>query len=312
MVLSSDEGTWYTLPPFGIDAVPTTIIDHATPLLKAHVRALFRQLPQALAGDEEAIHQMRVAGRRLRVALPLLARKPHGRRVRRGRRILRELTRSAGTSRDLDVGVGLFEERLKERGEIDPERRTLRQRLRSARGRSRVRMAEALMDIDIARVRRDLRVVVSRRAELVFTALLRLRDARDVRGTVILESLATLGESFEPAALHRLRIRLRRLRYAAELAEKLTGQTSEAPALFRQLQDELGRVRDAHVLSCWLGRQAGAAAARGQAALAAAAREEEAFFLERSHEHHRAFLALSPAATVRHGLEAMGASRTAA
>ena len=87
--------------------------------------------------------------RRLRVALPLLARKPQGRRVKRGRRIMRALTRSAGTSRDLDVGVGLFEERLRGRGEMDPERRLLRQRLRAARGRSRVRMAEALMDIDI-------------------------------------------------------------------------------------------------------------------------------------------------------------------
>ena len=292
--------------------MPTTIVDRATPLLKAHVRALFRQLPPALAGDEEAIHQMRVAGRRLRVALPLLGRKPSGRRVRRARRILRELTRSAGTSRDLDVSVALFDERLRARGELDAERRTLRQRVRSARSRSRGRMAEALMDIDIARVRRDLRVVVSRRAELVFTAMLRLRDARDVRGTAILESLASLGEGFDPAALHRLRIRLRRLRYAAELAEKLTGQSSEAPALFRQLQDVLGHVRDAHVLSCWMGRQAAAAASRGQASLAAAAREEEAFFVEMSHEHHRAFLALSPASTVRRGLEAMGASRTAA
>jgi CHAD domain-containing protein len=292
--------------------VPTTIVDRATPLLKAQVRALFRQLPSALAGDEEAIHQMRVAGRRLRVALPLLARKPHGRRVRRGRRILRQLTRSAGTSRDLDVGVALLEARLSERSELDAERRTLRQRLRSARRRARLKMAESLMDIDIARVRRDLRVVVSRRAEVVFMALLRLRDARDVRGSAILESLDTLGDNFDPAALHRLRIRLRRLRYAAELGEKLTGQTSEAPALFRQLQDALGHVRDSHVLSCWLGRQTAAAVARGQAALATAAHEEEAFFLEKSHEHHRFFLALSPAATVRRGLEAMGASRTAA
>lgn len=292
--------------------MPTTIVDRATPVLKEHIRALFRQLPRALAGDEDAIHQMRVAGRRLRVALPLLARKPQGRRVKRGRRIMRALTRSAGTSRDLDVGVGLFEERLRGRGEMDPERRLLRQRLRAARGRSRVRMAEALMDIDIARLRRDLRVILTRRADLVFTALLRLRDARDVRGTAILESLDALGEGFDAAALHRLRIRLRRLRYAAELGEKLTGQTSEAPALFRQLQDLLGHVRDAHVLSRWLGRQAEAAVARGQPALATAAREEEAFFLERSHEHHRSFLSLSPAATVRRGLEAMGASRTAA
>src|SRR2546425_2199332 len=131
--LRGDGGTWYTLPPLGLTAVPTTIVDHATPLLKAHVRALFRQLPPALAGDEEAIHQMRVAGRRLRVALPLLARKPNGRRVRRARRILRELTRSAGASRDLDVGVALFDERLGGRGETEARRRTLRQRLRAAR-----------------------------------------------------------------------------------------------------------------------------------------------------------------------------------
>jgi CHAD domain-containing protein len=292
--------------------VPSKIVDHATPLLKDRVRALFRQLPPALGGDEEAIHQMRVAGRRLRVALPLIAHKPHGRRVRRARRILRELTRSAGTSRDLDVSVALFEARLKDRGSIDAERRTLRQRLRAARGRSRTRMAEALMDIDIARVRRDLRAIVSWGAELIFTALLRIRDARDSRGTVILQTLESLGDRFDPVALHRLRIRLRRLRYAAELAEKLTGQTGEAPVLFRQLQDVLGHVRDAHVLSSWMARQAAAAVARGQAAQAAAAREEEAYFLAQSLELHRSFLALTPAATVRRGLEAMGASRTAA
>jgi CHAD domain-containing protein len=292
--------------------VPSKIVDHATPLLKERVRALFRRLPKALGGDEEAIHDMRVAGRRLRVALPLLAHKPHGRRVRRTRRILRDLTRSAGTSRDLDVSVALLDERLKERGELDAERRTLRQRLRAARGRSRTRMAEALMDIDIARVRRDLRAIVSWRAELVFTALLRLRDARDSRGTDILQALEALGDRFDPAALHRLRIRLRRLRYAAELGEKLTGQTTEAPTLFRELQDVLGHVRDAHVLSSWMGRQAAAAVARGQVALAAAAREEEAYFLEKSLGQHRSFLALSPGATVRRGLEAMGASRTAA
>ena len=290
----------------------STLIDRATPLLKKRVQTLFRELPKALAGNEEAVHQMRVAGRRLRVALPLLGRRPNGHRIRRARRILRDLTRAAGTSRDLDVGLALLEERLAARGEVDPERRTLRQRLRTARRRSRLRMADGLMDLDIAQVRQDLRVVVSRRAELVFTALIRIRDARDSRGATILESLENLGETFDPVALHRLRIRLRRLRYAAELAENLTGQTTEAPTLFRQLQDTLGLVRDNHVLSCWLGRQAAAAEARAQTALAQTARAEEAFFLEASHEHHRAFLVLSPGAAVRRGLEAMGASRSAA
>jgi len=292
--------------------VPSKIVDRATPLLKDRIRALFRQLPKALTGDEESIHQMRVAGRRLRVALPLLARKPHGRRVRRARRILRQLTRAGGTSRDMDVSLSLFEERLKEIGPLTPEKRLLRERLRAGRRRSHARMTDALMDLDIARLRRDLRAVLARRAELVFTVLLRLRDARDSRGAQILESLEVLGEGFDLPSLHQLRRRLRRLRYAAEQAEKLTGQANDAPALFRQLQDALGLVRDAFVIAAWMGRQAAAAAEQGRVELAAEARAQEQFFLERSHEHHRAFLALSPAMTVRRGLEAMGASRSAA
>ena len=61
------------------------------------MRGVFRHLPKGLAGDEEAIHQMRIAGRRLRVALPLVARKPDGRRVKRALGVLRELTRTART-----------------------------------------------------------------------------------------------------------------------------------------------------------------------------------------------------------------------
>jgi hypothetical protein len=76
-----------------------------TDLLRTRVKELFRHLPKGLAGDQEAIHQMRVAGRRLQVALPLLAKKPEGRRVRRSLEVLRELTRTAGGSRDLDVSL---------------------------------------------------------------------------------------------------------------------------------------------------------------------------------------------------------------
>src|SRR5262245_48114862 len=72
-------------------------------LLRAKVREVFRHLPKALSGDAEAVHQMRVAARRLRVALPLLSLRPDGRRVRRAVTLLRDLTRAAGASRDLDV-----------------------------------------------------------------------------------------------------------------------------------------------------------------------------------------------------------------
>ncbi len=286
------------------------VLDPATPLLRERLRALFDQLPAAMAGDEDAIHEMRVAGRRMRVALPVLARRPEGKRVRRARRVLRQLTRRAGQSRDLDVSLGLLEERLREAGPPSQEARLLHRRLRAARRRSRGRMAEALLDLEIARLRRDLRAILRRRAEPVFTVTLRLRDTRDRQGGRLLEGLAGLGARFEPPVLHGLRRRVRRLRYVAELSERLRGQDLEAPRLFKDLQDQLGRVHDLYVLSEWLSRQAAAAGRRGQVALETAARALAEAALAASRAAHEAFLAANPAETVGRALEAIAVVRT--
>ena len=272
---------------------------------------MFQHLPRALAGDEEAIHQMRVSGRRLRVALPLLARKPGGRRVRRALAILRQIRTAAGASRDLDVGVALFEERLRAEGGTLRELKTLGKRLRAARARSRARMAETLMDLEIARLRRHLRRILSRRGEGLFPVLLRLGQERDARGAALLAALAWLDEDYDPDALHRLRIGTRRLRYVAELSEGLKGTAAEAARLFKGLQEQLGQIRDAYVLSAWLGRQAEAARARGQDALAAEAAAQQAFFLEASRAHHRRLLESGAVTTVTRGLEALGAAGVA-
>ena len=284
-----------------------TLIDRTTPLLRQRVRAVFLHLPKALAGDEEAIHQMRVSGRRLRVALPLLAGKPEGRRVRRALAILRQIRTAAGASRDLDVSVALFEAHVKSLEARSAEVRTLLRRLRAARARSRARMAEALMDLEIARLRRHLRRVLSRRGEGLFAVLLRLGAERDARGAALLTALLQLGEEYDPEALHRLRIGARRLRYVAELSEGLRGTPAEASALFKTVQEDLGQIRDAWVLSAWLDRQAGAARARGQAALATEASAQHDLFLEKSRGHHREFLAKGAVTTVTNGLLALGA-----
>jgi CHAD domain-containing protein len=267
---------------------------------------LFRHLPRALAGDAEQLHQMRIAGRRLRVALPLLAAKPHGRRVRGSLAILRSLTRAGGVSRDLDVGLALLEQRL--RGlDTSRARLILRRRLRATRSRSRTTMANALMDLDIARLRRHVRVVEARRAEGIFTVLLRIREVREGAAT-FLEDLRLEAGRYDPVALHRLRRRARRLRYTAEISDVIRGQETEAPALLKKLQDLLGLSRDAHVLATWLGRQRGAAEAAGDTDLAQEAGGLEAFFLEMSREQHRAFVAAGPEALARAALDALGPS----
>jgi CHAD domain-containing protein len=268
--------------------------DRSTPLLKERIRTLFRHFPKGLAGEEEPIHQMRVAARRLRTALPLLARKPGGRRVREALAILRDVTRAGGGSRDLDVGLSLLERRLKASGSVTPELAMLRRRLKGARSRTRGRMANELLDLPISRLRRRLTVVVERRGEDLFTVLSRLRDlAQDERGK-IQEALDSLGERYEPVALHRVRIRCRRLRYAAEVMDALRGQESGVPALFKQVQERLGRIHDAFVLATWMAHQAHLAEARGVSALATEARSQSDALLEESRVEHRQFLEMGP------------------
>lgn len=293
--------------------------ERASPLLRQRVRALFKQLPKGLAGDEEAIHQMRVAGRRLRAALPLLARKPDGKRVKRALRVLRELTRAAGQSRDLDVGLDLLERHLEGQpnprrpDEPDADQKKMRQRLRSARTRSRGRMAEALLDLEIARLRRDLRRVLSHSPCDLFTVVARLRNARDERGEALLARFTALGDRYDPEALHAVRRQSRRLRYIGEVNDALLrDEPSEASALFKSLQDKVGSLHDVHVLARWLEARGNAARQQGRDAEAAAALSLQTHFDERGKELHALLLETRPAETVALALAAMGRSRTAA
>jgi len=291
----------------------SALADPMIDLLRQRIRAVFRHLPKGLAGDEEAIHQMRVAGRRLRAALPVLARRPEGRRVHRALRVLRDLARTAGASRDLDVGVELLTDRLSTVAPLDPEQKRLRTRLRAARARSRMRMAEALMDLEIARLRRDLRAVVGKGGEDAFSVRVRLRDVRDEQGEALLKGFETVGTRFDPEALHALRRRARKLRYAAEIGDLVRGGAeSKAPALWKSLQERIGHIHDLHVLAGWLGAQATAAERRGQTALAAAARAERTWAVSTAGTLHRHLLEARPTEIVTQALEAMGRARPAA
>lgn len=288
-------------------------LEPLTDLLRARVKAVFRQLPKGLAGDEEAIHQMRVAGRRLQVALPLLARKPEGRRVRRALEVLHGLTGTAGSSRDLDVSLDLFSGHLHALEPVGDELKRIRIRLRAARAKSRTRMAEALLDLEIARLRRDLRRVVTRGADDAFSVRVRMRDLRDEQGGAVLKGFESLRARFDPEALHELRRRARRLRYAAELGDVLRGGAeSKAPALWKTLQERLGQLHDHHVLAGWLESEAVSAEKRGLRALAAAARAQSAWAMTMAASLHGQLLEAHPVLIATQALEAMGHARTAA
>jgi CHAD domain-containing protein len=173
-------------------------------------------------------------------------------------------------------------------------------------------MAEALLDLEIARLRRDLRVLARRGDCGVFAVLRRIRELRDGKGAETLAVIAALGDRFDAVELHRLRRQVRRLRYAAELSGAVKGQVAPAAADFRILQDELGALHDTYVLSEWFRRQAESCRMRGDRAVGQAATARHERFLEACRAHHQAFLALLPADVVARALAAMGQSRPAA
>jgi CHAD domain-containing protein len=288
--------------------------DRSTPLLARRTRQFRSEIKGAFAGDEDAIHELRIAARRLRAALPVLADKPESRHVRRARRLLRRLTRAFGESRDLDVGLPLLEARAKALGS-SRELRALVSSLRRARKEAQRRMQRAIAEFDIDELRHELRTLADRVAD-DGDALARLRAERARRGRNLLARLRTAhahthssdAAGFDAEALHTIRIRARRLRYVAETLDTLRGHNTRAPALFKELQDELGSVHDAHVLGEWLGAQAAAFEAEKERATAAQARALARFFAQQAEKQHREFMATAPITRVRRALAIMRAN----
>lgn len=291
-------------------SAPSPADNRASLLLEDRVKRVFRELPGAVAGQEEPVHQVRVAGRRLRVALPLLARKGGGRTVGRALWVLRKLTRAVGKGRDMDVILGLFEDRLATVKAASAEQRALLSRLRGARARSRSQVAEDVLDTDIDGLRGKLRRLLRRGATDSPTLFARVRVLREEEGAELLRGFSQVGERYWPEALHALRRRVRRLRYAAEVEDVVRGEESRAPVLWKRLQDGIGVIHDHHVLAGWFEEQARLAEARDNELLARAARRERRALIGLGRLLHRALLEAKPADLALRALQAMARGRS--
>jgi CHAD domain-containing protein len=198
-----------------------------------------------LGNDPENLHQHRVAARRARAFLRTARAyvDPDWRRSLGD--ALRRLGEATGPVRDLDVLLEHLGDQLERLDETDQGAKDLiLQRLDGERERARNGLMEALES-------RDYRFVLAR-------LHLPPRLAEGVEA-VPLERLATgefrrlaklvkrLGKRPDEEAIHRLRIALKRARYAAELAAPKGGLRQRFLADARVLQDLLGEHQDAVV-----------------------------------------------------------------
>jgi len=222
-------------------------------LIRQRLGALSRALPAARAGDVAAIHQARVATRRLREALPLVAR---GSSARKLTRIVRRLTRALGPVRELDVALLTLDDLAAAREVPRDAVTALQQAVRQERARLRMDMARTVDRADMDKVSRKLIAAASKRDKLVLRprsphpkqlATARERAAR--RAERLRASIENAAAIYLPDRLHEVRIAVKKLRYAMEIVRDLTGSRATVRIMqLKRAQDLLGRIHDLEVL----------------------------------------------------------------
>jgi triphosphatase len=209
--------------------------------------------------NAEALHQLRVGLRRLRAALATFKPILPGKELPKLDAEIKWMSGELNTARDLDVFIEKNAHSGKDESEDDSRSRALDERLGVAQAASYVRALEAVdsnrfamlvlncsewVEIGPWRRSRDKEVVRLREgpaSSLARAALDRLSRKLRKAG----KHMAAL----DPPALHRARIKAKKLRYAAEfLAETFgrhsKGRRSKYIALLARLQDALGDLND--------------------------------------------------------------------
>jgi Uncharacterized conserved protein len=222
------------------------VIEHVTFALTKYLRVLQAHDPGVrLGGVIEDLHEMRVSARRLRAILraarPLLA--PGWPEALRSE--LDWLGEALGSARDLDVQAEYFQ---KEAGALESRDRKPLERfvahLRSEREHGQQVLLNSLKSKryfeligNLTRAAHEPPVVVS---------TVSLSDIAAGAFTKLRKAMRKLGRTPTDSDLHRVRIKTKRARYAAELAETCVGNPAKRfIAQAKSFQDLLGIHQDA-------------------------------------------------------------------
>ena len=238
----------------------SSVVELARYAIASGTVRLIEHDPQVRVGsDSEAVHQARVATRRLRSDLKTLEPVLSPAAVVRLREDLAWVGGLLGAVRDLDVVTHRVEDRAKRVPQAEDEASaSIVTVLRDDR---RVRWSELVEGMGSARYINLLEALVTasheppmadgwsdRRARPVFRKLVGKTWRRTAR------AVAALDRDPSDAALHEVRKRAKRARYAAELGRGVFGKPARRLAKqLEAIQDELGELQDAVVAEASLG-----------------------------------------------------------
>ena len=203
-----------------------------------------------LSDDADTVHDLRVWSRRLQQALRVIHPSVDAPKRKKALRLLRQVRRSLGPCRNLDVNLDLIRDRRQQASAATVQRAwaEVHDELEAKRG---ALIERARRDI----ARHDLFHFIAR-AQALIAAADSDADPKEILESAIAKSMAAWQEAFTAAqeqrdkiGLHQLRIAGKRLRYRVELLAEL-GENKAKPLVetLKELQNALGDWHDRSVL----------------------------------------------------------------
>jgi CHAD domain-containing protein len=202
--------------------------------------------------DLEALHDFRVALRRLRSVERAFRGRLGDPLAKRLRRLVRDLARATNGARDAEVQLAWIEG---QRGDLDGELQSgftwFAKRLEERRDReyqASIRAIDAeFVDVDSG-VRAWLQSGRTAEAPQGATFATALGELIEEQLETLEEKLAAIHVPQDETAVHQARIAAKRLRYLLELVAGEIGAATEAVTRLKGLQDVLGELHDLQVL----------------------------------------------------------------
>ncbi|HVB82504.1 MAG TPA: CHAD domain-containing protein [Candidatus Binataceae bacterium] len=226
----------------------------AAAAIAVQLRAMNAEQAGAVSGEVEAIHRLRVATRRLRAALRMLREVVPSDEAESAADELGWLCGAIGAVRDLDVLAQMLEDRATRlEAEFIRALAPLSGTIRRQRAIEQERLVAALDSERFRGLVQRLGTVASEPdADSVTLGAVAARLVRP-QLRAMLRAGAGLDEASPPETLHRLRVRVKKLRYALEPFRAVGGKpTRKMLRRLERVQERVGLYHDAATAAAWL------------------------------------------------------------
>ncbi len=220
--------------------------------LIASTSAVLDQLPGIRDGDVSAIHDARVATRRIRAVLPIVSAGYPQADLKRAGRTAHRAGQALGRVRDLDVAIELIGELEHRSPAAAGCAAELRRSIAAQQVTARRRLVKEFENLPLVGLTKVAARLPQRRWPISLAGRQEcdgpIRDALRERAVALRHAVEHSSGVYFPKRAHRVRIEAKKLRYVLEMTNGPEAIAPRGLKLLKKTQEELGSLHDRDVL----------------------------------------------------------------